>query len=65
MAAQPWWVRCCVAAIGFTVALFVTTVAFPAGPAQEAAKMGAVFSFAAAAIAIAMGRLLGVTRRED
>lgn len=58
------WVLGCVAAIGFTVALFVTTVAFPAGAAQEAAKMGAVFSFAAAAIAIVMGRLLQVERRE-
>ncbi len=65
MRPRDLWVLGCVAAIGFTVALFVTTVAFPAGPAQEAAKMGAVFSFAAAAIAIAMGRLLGVTRRED
>lgn len=54
----------CVAAIGFTVALFVTTVAFPAGLAQEAAKMGAVLSFAAAIIAIAAGRLLKVERRE-
>lgn len=59
------WVLGCVAAIGFTVALFVTTVAFPAGAAQEAAKMGAVFSFGAAAIAIAMGRILKVDRRED
>ena len=29
----------CVAAIGFTVALFVATVAFPAGPVQDAGKM--------------------------
>ncbi len=51
-----------VAAIGFTVALFVATVAFPAGPVQDAAKMGALFSFAAAAVAILAGRLLKVTK---
>ncbi|TXI02721.1 MAG: sodium:proton antiporter [Pseudorhodobacter sp.] len=65
MKPRDLWVLGCVAAIGFTVALFVTTVAFPAGPAQEAAKMGAVFSFGAAAIAIAMGRILRVEKRED
>ncbi|MGB3148568.1 MAG: Na+/H+ antiporter NhaA [Paracoccaceae bacterium] len=52
----------CVAAIGFTVALFVATVAFPAGPVQDAAKMGALFSFAAGAIAIFAGRMFGVTK---
>ncbi|SFI22412.1 Na+/H+ antiporter NhaA [Albimonas pacifica] len=45
----------CVAAIGFTVALFVASVAFPAGPVQDAAKMGALFSFFAAAISIVAG----------
>ena len=34
-----------VAAIGFTVSLFVASVAFDAGPVQDAAKMGALFSF--------------------
>ncbi|HEY0274904.1 MAG TPA: Na+/H+ antiporter NhaA [Paenirhodobacter sp.] len=53
----------CVAAIGFTVALFVASVAFDAGPMQDAAKMGALFSLAASVIAIAAGRLLRVTRR--
>ncbi|MGR9173500.1 Na+/H+ antiporter NhaA [Rhizobium sp. KDH_Rht_773_N] len=52
----------CVAAIGFTVSLFVAGVAFPAGNIQDAAKMGAVFSFAAAIIAIMAGRALSVTR---
>jgi NhaA family Na+:H+ antiporter len=52
----------CVAAIGFTVALFVASVAFPAGPVQDAAKMGALFSFAAGGVAIVAGRLLGVAR---
>ena len=45
----------CVAAIGFTVALFVASVAFPAGPVQDAAKMGALFSFFAAVISIVVG----------
>ncbi|HEY6509518.1 MAG TPA: Na+/H+ antiporter NhaA, partial [Vicinamibacterales bacterium] len=53
----------CVAAIGFTVALFVAGVAFPPGPVQDAAKMGALFSFFAAGIAIAVGRIMRVERR--
>lgn len=52
----------CVAAIGFTVALFVATVAFSAGPLQDAAKMGALLSFSAAAIALVAGRICGVAR---
>jgi NhaA family Na+:H+ antiporter len=53
----------CVAAIGFTVALFVAGVAFPAGPIQDAAKMGALFSFAASGVAIVAGILLRVEKR--
>ena len=52
----------CVAAIGFTVALFVASVAFPGGPVQDAAKMGALFSLGSAIVAIAAGRLFGVRR---
>ncbi|MEZ5886880.1 MAG: Na+/H+ antiporter NhaA [Paracoccaceae bacterium] len=52
----------CVAAIGFTVALFVATVAFPAGAVQDAAKMGALFSFGAAVIALAAGRLMRIEK---
>ncbi len=53
-----------VAGIGFTVALFVSTAAFTEpGPIQDSAKMGALASFAAAVIAIPLGRLLGVKRR--
>ena len=52
----------CVAAIGFTVALFMATVAFPAGPVQDAAKMGALFSFSAAFLAIVAGKLTGVQK---
>ncbi len=54
----------CVAAIGFTVALFVASVAFEPGAVQDAAKMGALFSFGAAAIAIIAGRLARVEKQE-
>ncbi|MCT8161106.1 Na+/H+ antiporter NhaA [Pseudoruegeria sp. SHC-113] len=53
----------CVAAIGFTVALFIASVAFPAGAVQDAAKMGALFSFGAAMIAIGAGRLFRVQKQ--
>ncbi len=52
-----------VAAIGFTVALFVASVAFPAGDIQDAAKMGALFSFAAAIVSLVVGRLFGVEKK--
>lgn len=52
----------CVAAIGFTVALFVASVAFPAGPVQDAAKMGALFSFGAAILSIVAGKLFRVQK---
>ncbi len=52
-----------VAAIGFTVSLFVASVAFDPGPIQDAAKMGALFSFVAAIIAIAVGKLTRVEKR--
>ena len=53
-----------VAAIGFTVALFVTTVAFPPGAIQDAAKMGALLSIFAGGLAIFAGRLVGIRRVE-
>mgnify|MGYP001011632340 FL=1 len=53
-----------VAAIGFTVSLFVAAVAFDAGPVQDAAKMGALFSFFAAIISIIAGKVTGVQKRE-
>jgi NhaA family Na+:H+ antiporter len=40
----------CAGAIGFTVALFVSTAAFPAGAVLDAAKMGALGSFFATAL---------------
>ena len=52
----------CVAAIGFTVALFVASVAFPAGPVQDAAKMGALFSFGAALLSIIAGKVCRVEK---
>ena len=59
----------CVAAIGFTVSLFIASVAFDANtmlgetPVQAAAKMGALFSFAAAIISIIAGKLCKVEKR--
>ena len=50
------------AAIGFTVALFVATVAFPVGAAQDAAKMGALASFGAAIVTWLVARMVGVTK---
>ncbi|MFD2740836.1 Na+/H+ antiporter NhaA [Sulfitobacter aestuarii] len=55
----------CVAGIGFTVSLFVASVAFDTGPVQDAAKMGALFSFAGAALSLLAGRLAGVTRQRS
>jgi NhaA family Na+:H+ antiporter len=54
----------CVAAIGFTVSLFVASVAFDPGPVQDAAKMGALLSFAAAGISIVAGKLARVQKRD-
>ncbi len=54
----------CVAAIGFTVALFVAAVAFEPGPHQDAAKMGALLSLACSVVAIATGRILGIQKHD-
>ncbi len=57
-----------VAAIGFTVSLFIAAVAFEGGvvleglSVQDAAKMGALLSFFAAVIAIIAGRLLRIEK---
>lgn len=49
-----------IAAIGFTVALFVSTAAFPPGDIQDSVKMGALLSLAAAALSFIIARMLGV-----
>ncbi|MDE9450917.1 Na+/H+ antiporter NhaA [Aliiroseovarius sp. Z3] len=53
-----------VAAIGFTVSLFVASVAFAPGPVQDAAKMGALFSFGAVFLSFAAGKILKVQKQE-
>jgi len=50
------------AGIGFTVALFVSVVAFPIGALQDSVKMGALFSFAVAPITLIAGKVLGAGR---
>jgi NhaA family Na+:H+ antiporter len=52
-----------VAAIGFTVSLFVASVAFAPGPVQDAAKMGALFSFGAVFLSFIAGKLLRVEKQ--
>ena len=55
-----------VAGIGFTVALFVSSAAFPEpGVIQDSVKMGALCSFFAAVPAILIGRLLNVRSSEQ
>ncbi|MFT6775465.1 MAG: NhaA family Na+:H+ antiporter [Paracoccaceae bacterium] len=54
----------CVAAIGFTVSLFVASVAFAPGPVQDAAKMGALLSFGAAGLSFAAGWLCKVQKQD-
>jgi NhaA family Na+:H+ antiporter len=51
-----------VSGIGFTVALFFATAAFPAGPLLDQTKMGALFSFSAAVAAAALAVVLRVGR---
>ena len=55
----------CIAAIGFTVSLFIASVAFDPGPVQDAAKMGALFSFGAAAISFIAAWIIGVEKQEN
>ena len=55
----------CIAAIGFTVSLFIASVAFDPGPVQDAAKMGALFSFGAAALSFIAAWIIGVEKQEN
>ncbi len=50
------------AGIGFTVALFFAAAAFPPGTVLDQAKMGALMSFGAALLAVAVGKALGLRR---
>jgi Na+:H+ antiporter, NhaA family len=50
------------AAIGFTVALFFATAAFPPGPLLAETKMGALLSFGAAPLALLASRILRTTK---
>jgi len=58
-----------IAGIGFTVALFMSDAAFPAGqfPAElrDAVKMGALASFFAAVLAFVVARMLGIKPQRD
>ena len=55
-----------VAAIGFTVSLFVASVAFPSTSAfQEGAKMGALLSFSAAALSFLCARIFKVDKVQN
>jgi NhaA family Na+:H+ antiporter len=54
------------AGIGFTVALFFTTAAFPITSIHlDEAKMGALLSFLAAPLALMLARMLGVMPRKS
>lgn len=59
----------CVSAIGFTVSLFIASVAFDAQtmlgdvPVRDAAKMGALFSFFAAIISLIAGKVTRVQKQ--
>jgi NhaA family Na+:H+ antiporter len=52
----------CAGGIGFTVALFFCTAAFPPGDLLDQTKMGALLSFSAAAVASVAALGLGVGR---
>ena len=54
-----------IAAIGFTVSLFIASVAFPAGAVQDAAKMGALFSFFATVLSFIAAKIVGVKKLQD
>lgn len=51
-----------IAGIGFTVALFVTGVALPSGLVQDAAKMGALFSFGSAILSFILAKMIGIQK---
>ena len=52
----------CAAGLGFTVALFFATAAFPSGPALEQSKLGALLSVSSAGVAFLAAAMLRVGR---
>jgi NhaA family Na+:H+ antiporter len=52
-----------IAALGLTVALFVSGQAFPPGALQSAAKMGALLSVLGGVIAIILGKILKIEKK--
>lgn len=50
----------CAAAVGFTVSLFISTVAFPPGKDLDMMKIGALLSFGAVIVTFIVGKLLRV-----
>jgi NhaA family Na+:H+ antiporter len=62
MTGRDLFVLGCAGGIGFTVALFVATVAFPPGGVQDAAKMGALASFGSAFTALVAGAALRIRK---
>ena len=55
-----------IAAIGFTVALFVSVAAFTTpGAVRDSVKMGALLSFAAAPLAIGIARAIGIRSTDE
>jgi NhaA family Na+:H+ antiporter len=51
-----------IAAVGFSIALFLSSAIFPPGQLRSETNMGALLALAAAPLALAMARLLGVGR---
>src|SRR5690606_14411258 len=70
MSFKDLFVMGCVAGIGFTVALFVTGVVLQndptlrGTPVGDMLKLGALLSFASGAVAMLLGRVLGLTKIE-
>ncbi len=52
-----------VASLGLTVALFVSGQAFPAGSIQSAAKMGALLSVLGGVLAVILGKILKIEKK--
>jgi NhaA family Na+:H+ antiporter len=66
MTIKHLFVASIIAGLGLTVALFVAGEAFPDGsPFQGPAKMGAVFSAGAAALAFVAARFLGIKPQKE